>query len=101
MEDKERAMLDLDKNPDCIDWAHLRTTAIDGFSERIRCGVNKRITRRILRNFFSSMLAYGGAAHQLKLFNICGYPSETEDDWREFLEDLEIADRQAAGRPTQ
>ncbi len=101
MEDKERAMLDLDKDPDCIDWAHLRTTAIDGFSERIRCGVNKRITRRILRNFFSAMLAYGGAAHQLKIFNICGYPSETEDDWREFLEDLEIADRQAAERPTQ
>lgn len=46
IEDKERAMLDLDKDPTCIDWKHLRTTAIDGSSERIRCGVNKRIIRR-------------------------------------------------------
>lgn len=36
MEDKERAMLDMINGKEEIDWAHLRTTAIDGFSERLR-----------------------------------------------------------------
>lgn len=94
IEDKERAMLDLDKDPTCIDWKHLRTTAIDGFSERIRCGVNKRITDRILHNFLVSMLAYEGAPHQLKFYNICGYPTEDESDWQEFLEALRRADKE-------
>lgn len=101
MEDKERAMLDLDKDPDCIDWKHLRTTAIDGFSERIRCGVNKRITSRIMHNFLMAMLAYDGPAHQIKLFNICGYPSETDEDWREFLEELRRADLESPKRDKQ
>ena len=101
MEDKERAMLDLDKDPNCIDWAHLRTTAIDGFSERIRCGVNKRITSRIIHQFLTTMLAYQGAPHQLKLFNICGYPTETEEDWREFLEELRRADMETPRRERQ
>lgn len=98
--DKERAMLDLHKDHDSVDWSRLRTTAIDGFSERIRCGVNKRITRDIMGEFLDEMLAYNGKAHQLKFYNICGYPSETEDDWREFLDDLQRADRDSATRPS-
>lgn len=96
--DKERAMLDLDKNPDCINWSKLRTTAIDGFSERLRFGVNKRISRSIMQNFFRAMLTSDAAPHQLKLYNICGYPSETESDWFEFLDELRSADQ---GRPHQ
>lgn len=90
--DKERAMLDLDRDRDSIDFSHLRTTAIDGFSERIRCGVNKRITRDIMHRFLVAMLTSSAAPHQLKFYNICGYPSETEADWFEFLDELRRAD---------
>ena len=30
--------------------------------------------------------------HQVKIYNIVGYPTETEDDWLEFLDDLTQAD---------
>ena len=91
-------MLDLKENPDSIDWARLRTTAIDGFSERLRVGVGKPITRDIISNFLVTMLRYSGKPHQLKFYNICGYPTETEDDWREFLEELQLADNAVAKR---
>ena len=99
--DKERAMLDLDKNPDCINWSKLRTTAIDGFSERLRFGVNKRISRRIMNNFLPAMLSSDAAPHQLKLYNICGYPTETVDDWFEFLDELRCADQVDVHRDKQ
>ena len=99
--DKERAMLDLHKDHDCIDWSRLRTTAIDGFSERIRCGVNKRITSDIMHDFLVTMLSYEGKAHQIKFYNICGYPSETEEDWKEFLQELQRADKECCKRPSQ
>ena len=99
--DKERAMLDLDKDQDSIDWARLRTTAIDGFSERLRIGVGKPITRKLVRNFIQTMLRYPGKPHQLKFYNICGYPTETEEDWFEFLEDLHLSDESVPQREKQ
>ncbi len=99
--DKERAMLDLDKDPSSIDWAHLRTTAIDGFSERLRVGVGKPITRKIINNFLVTMLTYPGKSHQIKFYNICGYPTETDDDWMEFLEEMRIADESVPKREKQ
>lgn len=99
--DKERAMLDLDEDPNSIDWARLRTTAIDGFSERLRVGVGKPITRRIMHNFLVTMLRYSGKAHQIKLYNICGYPTETEEDWLELLDELRQADMAVDRRDKQ
>lgn len=99
--DKERAMLDLKEDLGSVDWAHLRTTAMDGFSERIRVGVGKPITRDILRSFLASMLRYEGKPHQIKLYNICGYPTETAADWMEFMEELQIADGAVTRRETQ
>ncbi len=99
--DKERAMLDLKDDPKSIDWAHLRTTAIDGFSERLRVGVGKPITREIINNFLVQMLTYEGKPHQLKFYNICGYPSETEQDWFELLEEFKIADNSVPKRDKQ
>lgn len=99
--DKERAMLDLDRDRDSVDFSHLRTTAIDGFSERLRCGVNKRITRDIMHRFLVAMLTSPAAPHQLKFYNICGYPSETEDDWFEFLDELRRADMACDKRDKQ
>lgn len=99
--DKERAMLDLHRDPGSIDFAHLRTTAIDGMSERLRCMVGKEITREIMLEFLDAMLRYQGKAHQLKLYNIIGYPTETEEDWMEFLDTLRLADERAPVRAQQ
>lgn len=95
IEDKERAMLDIQKDPDSVDFSRLRTTAIDGMSERLRYMVNKRISRRMMVEFVNRMLDSDAKPHQIKFYNIVGYPTETEDDWREYLDTLREAD---AGR---
>lgn len=99
--DKERALLDMMGAPGGIDFAHLRTTAIDGFSERLRYGVGKRISRETLLEFVGRMLRYEGKPHQLKLYNILGYPTETEDDWEELLDVMREADDDAPARERQ
>ena len=99
--DRERAMLDLHDNPESIDFAHLRTTAIDGMSERLRRMVGKPITREIMLEFLRAMITYRGAPHQLKFYNIVGYPTETESDWVEFVDTLAEADGDAPQREKQ
>lgn len=93
--DRELAMLDLDEDRDSIDFKRLRTTAIDGFSERLRVGVNKPITHRIINQFLVAMLTSDAKPAQIKFYNICGYPTETEEDWQEFLQELIQADSEA------
>lgn len=90
--DKERAMLDLSRDKNGIDFAHLRTTAIDGMSERLRRMVGKPITRSMMEDFIRAMLTSNARPHQIKFYNIVGYPGETEDDWMEYLETLREAD---------
>lgn len=90
--DKERAMLDLHENKSSIDFSRLQTTAIDGFSERIRVGVNKKITKDIMFEFVNAMLSSDAKPHQIKFYNICGYPTETRDDWKEFVDTIKEAD---------
>ena len=99
--DKERAMLDLHEEPSSVDFAHLRTTAIDGMSERLRRMINKPITREIMLEFLDAMLCYEGKAHQIKFYNIVGYPTETDEDWFEFLDTLREADERAPKRDKQ
>ena len=82
-------------------FSHLRTTAIDGFSERLRVGVNKPITRRIIHNFLIAMINAPVKPHQLKFYNICGYPTETDDDWMEFLDELRLADEATEAKDKQ
>lgn len=101
IEDKERAMLDLHEDPGSVDFAHLRTTAIDGMSERLRRMINKPITREIMLEFLDAMLRYEGKAHQIKFYNIVGYPTETDADWFEFLDTLREADECAPQRENQ
>jgi len=100
IEGKELAMLDL-KEGQIIDFAHLRTTAIDGMSERLRYMVNKRISRDTLLWFIKQMLGYSGQSHQIKLYNIIGYPTETLDDWMEFLDTIKQADAESPARAKQ
>lgn len=97
--DSERAILDINTGMD-IDWVKLRTTAIDGMSERLRYMVNKRISREMLRDFLSRM-AKCEKPHQLKVYNIVGYPTETMDDWYEFVEDVSMVDGKMARQEKQ
>ena len=93
----ERALLDMSRDYNCIDFNKLRTTAIDGFSERLRYSVNKKINRELLLGFFNAMTDSVRIKkikpHQIKLYNICGYPTEKIDDMQEFTETLREADR--------
>lgn len=97
--DRERAMLDMHNGLD-VDMNKLRTTAIDGFSERLRRMVNKKITREMLREFIGR-LARCDRPHQVKFYNIVGYPTETLDDWQEFVEDICIVDSAMTRRDKQ
>lgn len=92
IEDKELAMLDMNKRRDSINFSKLRTTAIDGFSERIRYAVNKKISKEMMVKFLTDMISSEAKPHQLKLYNICGYPTETMDDWQELVDTLREAD---------
>lgn len=85
--------LDLGK-PETWGLPKLRIVGLDGFSQRLRRMVNKPITREMVRGFLRGLAASGVAPNRVKLYNIVGYPTETEEDWYEFLEDLAAADRQ-------
>ena len=80
--DRERAILDL-YNGEPVDLNKLRTTAIDGLSERLRFMVNKKITNEMLVDFIQK-LALCEKPHRVKFYNIIGYPTETEADYQDF-----------------
>lgn len=93
--DRESAILDMEKDGMKPNFSSLMTTAIDGFSERLRFMVNKKITKDILCRFFISMIESSSLPRILKLYNICGYPTETDDDWIEFIDTAKKADNDA------
>lgn len=90
--DREFAMLDYASGKVEINWPKLRTTAIDGFSERLRFMVNKRISDKTLRAFLRDMIESDAKPHQIKFYNLCGLPTETEDDWWELIEAFRSTD---------
>lgn len=93
--DVELAIIDMDHG-ESVNLNRLRNTAIDGLSERIRFMVNKKITRGMLQSFLLK-LGTCEKPHQVKFYNIVGYPTETEEDWEEFLDDIKFVDRSFAG----
>jgi radical SAM superfamily enzyme YgiQ (UPF0313 family) len=89
----ESAILDYHSGAIKIDFAKLITTAIDGFSERLRFMVNKKISKDILNSFLKDMItAENAKPHKVKIFNLVGLPTETREDWKEFVENLETTD---------
>ena len=71
------------------DEAPLRIVGLDGMSERLRMQANKRITRKMFREFLRG-LSVIEKPHQVKLYCIVGYPNETREDWHEFTDDIKI-----------
>ncbi|MBU0639313.1 MAG: hypothetical protein KKB50_10650 [Planctomycetes bacterium] len=89
----EKTIFELDlARPETWGLPKLRIVGLDGFSERLRRMVGKPITRDMLRGFFRGLAAAQVAPNHMKVYNIVGYPTETEADWFEFLEDLAAAD---------
>jgi hypothetical protein len=89
----EKTIFELDlKKPESWGLPKFRIVGLDGFSERLRRTVNKPITREMLRAFFHGLGSSEVAPNRMKIYNIVGYPTETEDDWFEFVEDLAAAD---------
>ena len=86
----ERAILDWDQDHS-LDISKLRITAIDGISARLRAMNDKNITREILREFLRAWME-NAKPQQLKIYNIVGLPTETEDDYQEFKEDIQLVD---------
>jgi radical SAM superfamily enzyme YgiQ (UPF0313 family) len=54
---------------------------VDGLSERIRAAIGKRIASGELVDLCRRLV---GWQKQVRLFLVCGYPLETDDDWLEF-----------------
>ena len=90
---RERTIIDLLKLPphQWQDDGPLRIVGLDGMSERLRRKVNKQITSEMFREFLRG-LASISPPHQVKVYCIVGYPTETEDDWQEFVADLRAVD---------
>lgn len=97
--DVERAILDME-NLKNIDYTKLRTTAIDGVSERLRFMANKKITKEMIKKTLVTLVERA-KPHQLRIFNIVGYPTETAEDYREFPETLDAVDAQYKPRSKQ
>lgn len=90
---RERTIIDLLKLPPSQwqDEGPLRIVGLDGMSERLRRRANKPITRDMFRAFLSG-LAEIAPPHQVKVYCIVGYPTETLDDWQEFTDDIKAID---------
>jgi len=62
---------------------------LDGFSERLRFLVNRKITNDNVKEFIegiSNKTETKGKAIMLKMYNITGYETETDEDYQEFVD---------------
>ena len=69
---------------------------LDGFSERLRFMANKPISDALLRRFLAGAVSLPNS-YKLRMFNVVGLPTETREDWFEFL--AAIKDVDAAADP--
>ena len=77
-------------NLEDLDYAVAKTTiGLDGLSERLRYLINKPISDELLFNTIVNMSQKSqvkGEAFYLKLYNIAGYETETEEDMQSFFD---------------
>jgi hypothetical protein len=75
------------------EWSVRLQLGLDGISERLRMGVNKRISDEMWHGLVRKLIERENKGWA-RIYNITGYPSETEDDLREFIDGLErVADK--------
>ena len=60
------------------------TSALDGYSERLRFMFGKKITWEIMEEAMDTLAAFKGNTY-FKLYNICNFPTEKEEDEKEFI----------------
>ena len=60
------------------------TTALDGYSERLRFEFGKPITWDMVEDAMDTLASFKGNTY-FKLYNICNFPTETETDEQEFI----------------
>jgi len=89
--DTEVTLLDLNLD-EPQGWPPIGTIGLDGMSERLRFAAGKKISREDLRAFFAGLVLSEHPPQKLKIYTVVGYPDETRDDWKEFLEDLSMVD---------
>jgi len=80
--DQEFTLFDFDlKNSD--DYPrYIRNVGLDGASERLRVMVNKPISNEMLYDFLMG-LTRSAIRHPVRVYNLIGLPTETDDDIRE------------------
>lgn len=68
-------------------------SAIDGFTERLRKIINKPIKdKQIIKKLQKAQGLGTETRVSLKLFNICGYPTETKKSYKKFINLIQSAD---------
>ncbi len=60
------------------------TAGLDGYSERLRYLFGKPISWEIMENALDHMASFKGNSY-MKIYNISNFPTETEEDEKEFL----------------
>lgn len=92
----ETTLFDLDlDNPEGWreDYSFL-ILGIDGCTERLRRMANKPITDEMIEKLVVQAIHYP-SLWKVKLFNIVGYPTETEEDWKHLVSVFVKADAKA------
>lgn len=103
MTERECALLDYKSGQYKVNWKMIRTTAIDGSSERLRWGVNKKIKNSVIQDFLRDAVESDAKPHIVRLFNIVGYPTENTEDYAELVKVFREADEsiQTESKPTK
>ena len=97
---KEMTFFDIDvNNPETM--KDFSVVGLDGYSERLRFMVGKGITRVMWRSFVQNLSSSGNqyAKRMVKVFNMCGLPTETTTDVDEMREDATLGGEAAKPNP--
>ncbi len=92
MSERECAPLDYESGEYEVNFNLIRTTAIDGSSERLRFGVGKKIKNDTVKAFVRDCVSSDASPRLVRIFNIVGYPTETKSDYEEIIRVFREAD---------
>jgi len=79
----------IENNIDCLPKGRMQT-AIDGFSERLRMAFNKRYSNEMIIETLEKLSeVWPGNRLLIHLYMIGSYPTETEEDFQEFIRTIQ------------